>query len=219
MSSVVSSILLYEEDSTLAELMVEAAASHDYAVTHAIEAQQALQMALSGNYDLCICDQSLLEEIREANLQLPVIILSSHSDRNDIIAGYQAGCDDYVTKPFSMDILFCKIGAVLRRSIAAATAPSTTVFELGTLVFDAERQTLNGQPLRSRDNDILHLLCAQQGQVVERSRLLKTLWKRNDYFASRSLSVYINHLRHLLSSEPRLRIVTVHNKGYKIVLD
>lgn len=218
MNTDVYSILLQEEDSTLAELITEAAGVHNCSITSFTQPSEALQMALSGNYDLCICDLALLEEIREANLQLPVIILSSHADRNDIIAGYQAGCDDYVTKPFSMDILYCKIAAVLRR-VKASAAPPATFFQLGTLVFDAERQTLNGQALRSRDNDILHLLCAQQGQVVERSRLLKTLWKRNDYFASRSLSVYINHLRHLLSSEPRIRIVTVHNKGYKIVLD
>ena len=147
---------------------------------------------------------------------IPIIVLSAKTDREDIIRGYQLGCDDYLTKPFSMDILICKIEAILRR-YRMASQTDEMEFDLNGLHFDAVRQTLGDKRLSSRENELLLMLCQNMDKTVERSRILMTLWGSDTYFNSRSLSVYVNHLRNYLGENSPIRIMSVHGKGYKLV--
>ncbi len=219
------SILLCEDDITIAALLTEALRDCGYAVHHAINGKEGLHEVLNSTYDLCLLDimmpemtgLELLAQMRESGKQIPVIIVSQRSDREDIISGYKAGCDDYVTKPFSMDILLCKIEALLRRT-AIAEESHQTYFRLGQSEFDSVRQTLNGEPLSGKENGLLLMLCRKSNQIVERSHILRTLWGEDNYFSSRSLSVYINHLRNRINSADA-RIMAIHGKGYKLVIN
>lgn len=221
-----TSILLCEDDPNLSTIIVEYLRELGYTVDKASDGKTGLEALLQGSYDLCISDVSMPEmtgvemvkELRESGKEIPVILVSEQTDKESIKAGYQAGCNEYVTKPFSMDILAYKIQAWLRHMRQSANN-TETLFQLGTLTFDAERQTLNGISMSSRECDLLLMLCRKQGQMVERSHILKTLWGTDNYFTSRSLSVYINHLRHYLSADKHIRIIVVHGKGYKIVID
>jgi DNA-binding response OmpR family regulator len=143
--------------------------------------------------------------------------VSAKNDREDIIKGYNLGCDDYVTKPYSMDILICKIEAVLRRYHASDNV-NEMEFDLNGLHFDAVRQTLGEVRLSSRENELLLTLCQNMGKMVERSRILTSLWGEDTYFNSRSLSVYINHLRNYIGKDSSVKILSVHGKGYKLVI-
>jgi DNA-binding response OmpR family regulator len=128
---------------------------------------------------------------------------------------FQLGCDDYQTKPFSMDILICRIEAILRR-IRAFEENKQRVFELNGTVFDATHQTFGTQHMSSRESDLLLMLCRQEGEVVDKHKILSALWKEDNAFTPRSLGVYINHLRGYLTPV-NYEIIAVRYKGYKLV--
>jgi DNA-binding response OmpR family regulator len=158
----------------------------------------------------------LLKLIRQKHDRLPILILSAKTDRDDIIRAYELGCDDYVTKPFSMDILICKIEAIMRRSRKYMES-NQSEWLLGNLLYDSVRQQLGDQHLSTRENELLKMLCQNMNNLVDRNRILMSIWGEDTYFNARSLSVYINHLRNYLGNDNPMRIMSVHGKGYKLV--
>ena len=80
------------------------------------------------------------------------------------------------------------------------------------------RQLLGERHLSSRENDLLKILCQNMNELVDRNRILMTIWGADTYFNARSLSVYINHLRKYLGEATPVRIMSVHSKGYKLVI-
>lgn len=218
-------ILLIEDDINLNSVLADYLRNCGYAVETAADGQEGWEMISSRHYDIVLTDIvmpnktgfELLKLVRDCNNQVPVIVLSAKSDKEDILRAYRLGCDDYMTKPFSMDILISKIEAVLRR-YRAGRKDDVVEFDLGDVHFDGVRQTLGSKHLSSRENELLLMLCQNMNTLVERSRLLMSLWGSDTYFSSRSLSVYINHLRNYFGEESPVRIMSVHGKGYKLVL-
>jgi DNA-binding response OmpR family regulator len=128
---------------------------------------------------------------------------------------FQLGCDDYQFKPFTMDILICRIEAILRR-VRALEENKQKIFDLNGHTFDSLHQTFDGQHLSSRESDLLLMLCRHEGDVVDRHRILSALWKEDNAFTSRSLGVFINHLRQFLTPAG-YEIIAVRYRGYKLV--
>ena len=159
----------------------------------------------------------LLKGIRHRLPKLPIFILSSRSDREDQMRAFELGADDYILKPFSMDLLICRMEAVLRR-IRAYEENRQKVFQLGSHTFDSVHQSLDGTHLSSRESDLLLMLCRNEGEVVDKHKILSTLWKEDNAFTARSLGVYINHLRQFLRPIG-YEIIAVRYKGYKLVTD
>lgn len=217
-------ILLVEDDLNLSTVLADYLQSKEYQVTTAANGQEAWELLSHKHFDILLTDISmpkkngwqLMKSVRESGMLIPIIVLSAKTDREDIIRGYQLGCDDYLTKPFSMDILICKIEAILRR-YRMASQTDEMEFDLNGLHFDAVRQTLGDKRLSSRENELLLMLCQNMDKTVERSRILMTLWGSDTYFNSRSLSVYVNHLRNYIGKENVVKILSVHGKGYKLV--
>ena len=217
-------ILLVEDDLNLSTVLADYLQSKEYQVTTAANGQEAWELLSHKHFDILLTDISmpkkngwqLMKSVRESGMLIPIIVLSAKTDREDIIRGYQLGCDDYLTKPFSMDILICKIEAILRR-YRMASQTDEMEFDLNGLHFDAVRQTLGDKRLSSRENELLLLLCQNMDKTVERSRILMTLWGSDTYFNSRSLSVYVNHLRNYIGKDNVVKILSVHGKGYKLV--
>ena len=218
-------ILLVEDDLNLSTVLADYLRSKEYIVDTVPNGQEAWELLSKQHFDILRTDISmpkmngwqLLKHLRDSGNTLPVIIISAKTDREDIIKGYQLGCDDYMTKPYSMDILICKIEAILRRA-NAGKASDKMHFDLNGIPFDAVRQTLGDKRLSSRENELLLILCQNIGQTVERSRILISLWGSNTYFNSRSLSVYVNHLRNYMGKNSPVKILSVHGKGYKLVI-
>ncbi|MBQ0118955.1 MAG: response regulator transcription factor [Bacteroidales bacterium] len=219
-------ILLADDDTNLSTIIVEHLSNIGYKIDWVQDGQAALQKFYSEHYDLCLLDVSMpqktgfevLEEIRTVNT-MPVIFVTAHTAKEDIIKAYQLGCDDYITKPFSLDILVCKIEAMIRR-IQQNDSQLAVKFNLAGMHFDSVGQTLDGQHLSARESDLLLMLCQNKNQMVERSKILKTLWQTDDYFAARSLSVYINHLRNLLRPVAnQVQLLAVHGRGYKMIVN
>lgn len=219
-----TNILLVEDDVNLQTVLADYLRSRDYVVEKANNGAEAWDLIMVKHYDLVISDimmpkkngYDLLKLIRQKYDQLPVIMLSAKTDRDDIIRAYDLGCDDYVTKPFSMDILICKIEAIMRR-IRVSHVSEQTEWQLGELLFDSVRQQLGNRHLSSRENDLLRMLCQDMNNLVDRNRILMSIWGEDTYFNARSLSVYVNHLRNYLGENSPIRIMSVHGKGYKLV--
>ncbi len=224
MRTIPTNILLVEDDASLSTVLADYLRSKGYTVETANNGKEAWELILVKHYELVISDImmpkmngfELLKLIRAQYTTLPVIMLSAKTERDDIMSAYELGCDDYVTKPFSMDILICKVEAVLRR-FRMTNESKQTEWQLGELVFDSVRQLLGNQHLSSRENDLLKMLCQNMNNLVDRNRILMSIWGADTYFNARSLSVYVNHLRKYLGEDTPIRIMSVHGKGYKMV--
>lgn len=218
-------ILLVEDDASLSTVLADYLRSKGYTVETANNGKDAWELIMIKRYDIIISDilmprmngYELLKLIRAQYPMLPVIILSAKVERDDIMRAYELGCDDYVTKPFSMDILICKIEAMLRRSINMLESDQTE-WQLGNMSYDSVRQQLGEQHLSSRENDLLKMLCQSMNNILDRNTILMRIWGADTYFNARSLSVYINHLRKYLGEDSPIRIMSVHGKGYKMVV-
>ena len=202
MKTIPTNILLVEDDASLSTVLADYLRSKGYTVETASNGKEAWELILVKHYDLVISDImmpkmngfELLKLLRAQHITLPIIMLSAKTERDDIMLAYELGCDDYVTKPFSMDILICKVEAVLRR-FRMTNESKQTEWQLGGLVFDSVRQLLGNQHLSSRENDLLKMLCQNMNNLVDRNRILMSIWGADTYFNARSLSVYVNHLR------------------------
>ena len=217
------SILVVQNDLSLSTLLAEALTRVGYMVEIRESGQDTIERVHNSHFDLLILDSVLpdksgldvLKALRESGNRTPVLFLSASNDKQQILEAYESGCDDYVVKPFSLDILICKINAFVRRT-KRMEEQGAIAFRTGRTYFDSVHQTLNGQHLSAKESEVLLLLFRNKNQCVERSMILKQIWKEDSVFASRSLAVYINHLRKMLEKD-KVKILTVHGKGYKIV--
>jgi len=217
-------ILLCEDDLSLGGLLAEYLRRLGYEVVHCADGEKALQTFRERHFDLCLSDINmpqkngleLLNDIRSSGSEIPFIFLTERKATEDIIRAYQLGCDEYLTKPCPIDILLYKIKAIMRRCVIKQRNQEVE-FDLGNGIhFDAVTQMLGNRRLTARENDVLLILCRRKNELVERNFILHTLWAQESYFASRSLSVYINHLRNYLAGT-QVAIQSVHGKGYKLI--
>ncbi len=224
-------ILLCESNESFGLLLSEFLTNKGYVVDFTEDGDSAWQRFKQGGHDICIFNTELTQrtglqlatDMRESGSDIPIIFFTERSSQADILAGYKAGADDYVVRPCSMEIVIYKIQSIMRR-IGRRTEDIQTTFQLGNLTFDATRQLLRTGDntdirLSTRESDVLHIMALHANHVVERSYFIKTIWKNDSYFSSRSLSVYINHLRKLLAIEPKIRIMNIHGKGYRLVIE
>lgn len=215
-------ILIADNEVNLTSVFADFLINKDYVVDVMSDGSKVMSTLHTAHYDILVLDLNIpskngfdvLREVRQ-NTDLPVLILTARSAREDMIRAFESGCDDYVTKPFSMDIAACRIAAILRRTSGSQKQLPTT-FRFGKKTFDAVRQTIGGEHLSGKENDLLLLLAQNEGQVVDRHFILSSLWPADNYFAARSLAVYVNHLRHFLEGTP-YTIYGVTGKGYKLV--
>lgn len=216
-------ILLCDADATLLSLMSETLRQKGWKVQTTTDAWDAIERLSIEHYDLVLIDANpngctaydFLKTVRPRYPLLPVIVLSSRQSQEEIIEAYRLGCDDYVVKPFSLILLEWRMRALMRRTRFQADNQLTR-FDWNGIVFDAAKQTLGTHSLSGRENDLLLLLCRQEGQIIDKHLILHTLWGRDDAFAARSLAVFMNRLRALLKGTQK-NILCTRGKGYKLV--
>lgn len=220
-------LLLAEDDENLGSLLKEYLIAKGYNTNWFINGDIAYKNFIKNHYDICILDVmmpvkdgiSLAKDIRLLNSTLPIIFLTAKSQKDDILEGFKAGCDDYITKPFSMEELLFRVEAILRRT---HRQPSKQfVFNLGIFAFDADKQILSDgkeeHKLTTKESELLRLLCLNKNMVLERNFALKTIWIDDNYFNARSMDVYIAKLRKYLKSDSSLEIMNIHGKGFKLL--
>lgn len=225
-------ILLAEDDSNLGTLLSEYLDAKGYSVKWARNGKEGYDLFCKQEYDLCLLDVmmplkdgfTLAKEIRLSDKQVPIIFLTAKSMKEDTIEGFNAGADDYITKPFSMEELMLRIQAILRRSMKTQVVENDKVeFSIGKYTFNTEKQTLKWDEseikLTTKEVQLLRLLVLNKNQVVDRAFTLKTIWHDDNYFNSRSMDVYITKLRKYLKNDPKVEIVNVHGKGFKLLVN
>ena len=218
-------ILIIDSDVTLSTVLSDYLASRGYKTQRVSDGKAGMDLLRSGHWDALLMElqgvgmngYDLIKEVRHLLPQIPLIVLTTRSEREDQMRAFQLGCDDYQTKPFSMDILICRIEAVLRRA-REHEENKQRIFDLNGHVFNATHQTFDDIHLSSRASDLLLMLCRNEGEVVDRHRILAALWKEDNAFTSRSLGVFINHLRKFLTPAG-YEIIAVRYKGYKLICD
>ncbi|HLP73471.1 MAG TPA: response regulator transcription factor [Bacteroidales bacterium] len=221
-------ILLAEDDVNLGNLLKNYLTAKNYAVTLCVNGNQALEAFSAVSYNICIFDimmpemdgLTLTREIRLSQPEIPVIFLTAKNQQDDVLEGFKAGADDYITKPFSMEELLYRIEAVLRRTTTSITRKEGT-YVIGSYVFDPKKQLLmhsgSQVKLTTKESELLDLLCRQGPDILERNFALKTIWINDNYFNARSMDVYITRLRKYLRKDPSVRILNIHGKGYKLI--
>jgi DNA-binding response OmpR family regulator len=226
-------LLVLEDDSNLGFILQENLNLRGYETVLCSNGEEGLLSYKDNRFDLCLVDImmpkkdgfSFAREVRQQDQMMPIIFLTAKAMKEDKIEGFKIGCDDYVTKPFSMEELSLRIQAVLKRSGSVALADhqveEQSMFVIGKYAFDVKRQTLEfkgkKRKLTSREGELLRLLCLHMNKTLERGYALRTLWGNDNYFSGRSMDVFISRLRRYLDGDSNIEILNVHGKGHKLV--
>ncbi len=223
-------ILLLEDDPNLGVIIQESLERQGFAVTLCPDGEQGLKAFRTGGFDLCLIDVmmpvrdgfSFARKVRRDDDDTPLIFLTARSLVEDRVEGFRIGCDDYVTKPFSMEELTLRIEAVLRRRRGAVPGEAES-YTLGDFTFDPYRQLLHHpdqeRKLTDKETELLQLLCQHQGRTLERGLALRRIWGEESYHCSRSMDVFISRLRKYLKKDERIRIRAVHGRGFRLMVD
>jgi len=225
-------ILLVDDDELLRRSLAYNLERAGYRASTAANAEDALVMAQRDRPDLVILDIGLpgmdgLDALRQfqSRLGLPVIFLTARRRELDEVLGLELGADDYVTKPFDLDVLLARVRAVLRRAQPAAPGPAAqpAALEVGDLVIDPAAHTVSrsGRPidLPPREFDLLHALALEVGRVLSVDDLLTRIWGAEFVGEPQVVYVSLRRLREKLEEDPGQprRILTVRGVGYKLV--
>jgi DNA-binding response OmpR family regulator len=222
------SILLAEDDLNLGYLLTEFLESQGLTVKLFRDGESALKSFKTGSYNFCILDVmlpgldgfNLAREVKAIKKDVPVIFLTARSMKQDKLKGYGLGADDYITKPFDEDELLWRIKAVVNRMEMTQPEMNDVNFTFGNYHFDFMNLTLqSGDEVRRltiREAEVLQLLCASKNNVVKREQILTAIWGENDYFAGRSLDVFISKLRKYFASDPTVRIENIPKVGFQL---
>jgi DNA-binding response OmpR family regulator len=228
-------IMLVEDDQSLAMGLEFNLRSEGYAVDVFSDAESA-QEALSREpvYDLILLDRMLpgkegltfLAELRASGRDMPVLLLTARDSQEDIVEGLDSGADDYLAKPFDLNVLLARVRSLLRRRTdrTSAAAPQKARFgDAGEIVVDFNTLTavVRGETRRLtyKEAEILKLLWERRNQVVTREELLQKIWGVEGYIQSRTVDNHIVQLRKLVEQDPKKPrfILSIHGTGYKFV--
>ncbi len=224
-------ILLIEDDPNLGAIIRDHLTLNGFDVSLQINGEDGLAAYRQSRFDLCLVDVmlpkldgfSFAKQVRTTDANTPIIFLTAKSLKEDKIEGFNIGCDDYLTKPFSVEELLLRIQAVLRRTrgLSAKTGEQTT-FEIGKYSFDSRRQILqHGRTqykLTAKETDLLRLLCLHMNSTLDREVALREVWQSDSYFSGRSMDVFVSKLRKYFKDDKRIEILTIHGKGFRLIV-
>jgi DNA-binding response OmpR family regulator len=226
-------ILLVEDDATISDLVAYNLRRAGYEVLQERNGRAGLDTALTSDVDLVLMDLMLpgldgmaaSREIVRRKPRLPIIMLTARSERETMLEGFESGADDYITKPFDLDVLLARIQARLRRApsgiaVAGPTGEGSTI-GTGDLLLDRDAhviRTTRGQaPLNPKEFDLMELLLSRPGHLFPREEIVERVWHYRYTPASRTLDVHVRHLRTKLEEiEAEVAIQTVRGVGYRL---
>jgi two-component system OmpR family response regulator len=223
-------ILLVEDDLNFGQVLKNFLELNNFSVVLARDGQAGMEAFGRGGFDLLILDVmmpkmdgfALARQVRNMDARIPVFFLTAKGMKEDMLEGYRSGADDYLTKPFDTDILLFKIRTMLRRSMGIADHEDKEHFRIGNLEFDYKlRKIIAGdmvEQLSPKEAELLKLLCIHENDLLTRQKALKLIWGEDNYFNGRSMDVFITKLRKYLKSDPRIEIVSLHGKGFRLLV-
>jgi len=214
-------VLVVEDDATLAEALARALRAEHFAVDVARDGVDGQHLGATERYDAALLDLGLpgtdglavLAAWRTEARTMPVLILTARDRWSDKVAGFKAGADDYLTKPFRTEEVVLRLRAMVRRAAGHAAAR----IECGPLVYDAQlgQFELDGLPLRLTGLEwrVLTQLVLRRGAVMERGELVERVYEGDADVDSNSVEVIIGRLRRKIGAA---MIETVRGHGYRL---
>ncbi len=220
-------VLVVEDDAKIAAFVVKGLEQAGFAVDHAADGEDGLHLALTEPYDAAVIDimlpqrdgLSLIQELRQQQVQTPVIILSAKRSVDDRVRGLQTGGDDYLTKPFAFAELLARVQALIRRAGGGAAATHPTRLATGDLVLDLlTREVVRGGEkidLQPREFALLEYLMRQAGRVVSKTMILEHIWDYSFDPQTNVVDVLICRLRNKVDRDFEVKMIqTIRGVGY-----
>jgi DNA-binding response OmpR family regulator len=227
-------ILLAEDDPNLGMLLQDyLQLKGKFEVVLCQDGEEALKTFNNQHFDMCIFDVmmpkkdgfTLGKDIRRINSKIPIIYATAKTMIEDKAEAYNLGGDDYITKPFRIEELLLRINALFKRvsdSDKTDAVEQQTKFEIGNYKFDYTSQLIINadvqQKLSTKEAELLRLLCLKKNEVLTREEALISIWHDDNYFNGRSMDVFLSKLRKYLKEDPKVEIINVHGKGYKLLV-
>jgi two-component system, OmpR family, alkaline phosphatase synthesis response regulator PhoP len=223
-------LLIADDDADMRLLLAEYFRRLGFQVDERESGHAALEAAMAGRFDCFIFDVSmpgmsgfdLLKRVRDRGIQTPALFLTAHDALSDKVAGFEAGADDYLAKPFSPRELEYRVEALLRRGGVAVEPRDEERIEVGDLIIDKRRHEVlrNGSrvDLTPLEFQILELLASEPGRAWSRNALLDRVWSTDYEGYQRNIDPHINRLRKKLETDPKnpRYVLTVRGVGYKL---
>jgi DNA-binding response OmpR family regulator len=218
-------ILVIEDEPKIVRFLERALSAHGYEVLSADNGEDGARIAATDDVDLVILDimmpgldgHETLRRIRDSRARLPVLMLTARDDVANRIAAFDAGADQYLTKPFALEELLSRIRSLTRRS----DRDSKTILKVGDLTMDimSRKVTRSDKPieLSNREFALLQYFLLHVGQVLSRRQILAEIWGYDFDPGTNLVEVYVRYLRHKIDKpgEPS-HITTVRGTGYRM---
>ena len=232
-----SSILVVEDEPHLAQGLRFNLEAEGHAVELTESGEDALHRLLKQKqgYDAVVLDVMLpgkdgfavARELREAQQFVPVLMLTARSRPEDVLKGFEAGADDYLPKPFNLDILLARVRSLLRRKNWTRPAPDPRpdedVYAFGEVVVDFAKLQIRAYgkslPLTVMEAELLRYLIQNSGQPVSRKAMLENVWNLHEDTETRAIDNFIVRLRRYIEKDPARprHLITVRGLGYQFV--
>lgn len=221
---IMTDILIVEDDKELAGLMTDFLRTEGYIVSAVESGERAVELFDRYGARLVVLDINLPDvngfavcsKLRE-NTDTPILIVSARTDKEDKLNGLDLGADDYIEKPYDIDILLAKIKGIFKRRYQRQILSASGV----TLNLADKSAEIDGKPaeLTTKEFDLLTLLIENQGKALKKEYLFSTVWGSDSDSELQTLHVHINRLRQKLGEDPKnaKRLLTVWGVGYKFV--
>jgi DNA-binding response OmpR family regulator len=219
-------LLVIEDEKKIANLINKGLREQGYAVDVIHDGDEGMNRALSQPYDAIVLDimlpgrdgLSLLRVLRERKVSTPVMVLTARGEVNERVEGLNAGADDYMAKPFSMDELIARLRALMRR----VTGESISLYKAGDLSMNlVSREVMRGNrkiDLTAREFRLLEHLLRAPDQVLTRTQIIERVWEYHFDPGTNLVDVYIQRLRRKVDDGETLKMIqTVRGVGYSIV--
>lgn len=217
-------VLLIEDDRAIGDILTEALTIHHWVVERALDGETGLELANAQDYDLIMLDIGLpkldgitvCKQLRSRGSQTPILLLTGHNSTEAQVAGLDAGADDYVTKPFDLDIVLARVRAVARKGKSATPIITWDTIQLNSASGEV---TCNGTRvhLTAKEYGLLELFLANPKRIYSRRAILDHLWDFANSPGEETVSTHIKCVRQKLkaagASDP---IETVHGLGYRL---
>jgi len=221
-------ILLVEDDTFMSAALAKMLAANHYTIALAADGQTGLEKAIAVEYDLILLDLqipkldgiNLCRQLRSQGYHKPILLLTAKDSNADIVAGLDAGADDYVIKPYAPEALLARIRALLRRSGESASPPSTLTWGELCLDLTSGKVTLGEQviPLTATEYNLLELFLDNPNRIFSRNAILDRLWGFDDAPSERTIVTHVKDIRKKLKAGGLTEDIleTIYGMGYRL---
>jgi DNA-binding response OmpR family regulator len=219
-------ILYVEDDETLRFITSDNLTRKGFEVITAADGLEGFNLFTNNTFDVCLFDVmlpkmdgfDLAHKVRSVNKEIPILFITAKTLPEDRIKGLLIGADDYIVKPYTMEELILRIKVFLKRKNIINSDEEKTIVLCSNVIFEKENLILKVKDkiikLTYRETELLMFFSENRNAVITRERILNVLWGENDYFAGRSLDVFITRLRKYFKPISSISIENKHGVGF-----